>query len=213
MRQELRTVQGRFCFCWARSQGVGIIVTWSAFITGPGEVSEDRSEAVSLRLCRLNWYYFLTLMWAIITTVTVQSWHDQLTGAASVYQSTTSSSSSWGMNADPVETEAPKLNGEVKKYKHLYFAELQWDGLAKYNSRNSSSTSSSEFVLIWSDLIQPADEQSQPGAGRSKRKPNRTFELTHIAVLWSYSLCGAINIWQEKRFLRYFSVIFKYIWY
>ena len=106
-----------------------------------------------------------------------------------------------------------RLNGEVKKYKHLYFAELQWDGLAKYNSRNSSSTSSSEFVLIWSDLIQPADEQSQPGAGRSKRKPNRTFELTHIAVLWSYSLCGAINIWQEKHFLRYFSVIFKYIWY
>ena len=48
-----------------------------------------------------NWYYFLTLMWVIITTVTIQSWHDQLAGAASVYQSTTSSSSSWRMNAKP----------------------------------------------------------------------------------------------------------------
>ena len=54
------------------------------------------------------------------------------------------------------------------------------------------------FVHIWSDQIPPVDRQSMIGGGRSKRKPNRTFKLTHIALLWSYSLCRAINIWQEK---------------
>ena len=184
MRQELRTVQGRFCFCWARSQGVGIIVTWSAFITGPREVSEDRSEAVSLRLCKLNWYYFLTLMWAIITTVTVQSWHDQLTGAASVYQSTTSSSSSWGMNAKPgpllacimlILWRLRHLSSTVRWRNTNIFISLSCSEMALQNTipgihllRLARNLSSSD--LIWSNqrtnrvsLVQEGAKESQTG--------------------------------------------------